>query len=208
MERNRWLDGVKFILIVLVIFGHCKHFTTCDSTLQSTKVISRIIHSIYLFHMPLFIMISGYLSKKSDNYKFYKSTKRLLKVFIVFHFLWIGIKILSGTHYTMLNIITPSFTLWYLLSLVYWRCILQYIPSKFDNFYIVLPLTIIISLLGGLIPLTKEFSIPRTLTFMPFFFLGYYTKKNNWLINILQTNILWFLIPAITLMYLENHILG
>lgn len=206
MERNTWMDGIKFILIVLVIFGHCKHFTSYDGTLLSTKLFSRAIHSIYLFHMPLFICISGFFSRKTDNTKFRHSITKLLRVFVVFHLLWIGIDLLCGSTFSFYRLIIPSFTLWYLLSLVYWRCILQLIPKRFDKWNIILPITILVSLLGGLIPLTNELSIPRTLTFMPVFFLGYYAKRNEWLKYIRKAHLLWFLIPAIALLIFENQI--
>ena len=206
MERDKWIDGVKFILIVLVIFGHCKHFTLFDGSLQSTKVVSVAIHSVYLFHMPLFVIISGYFSKKSDQKHFRHSIITLLKVFIIFHLLWIGIDFICGKPFKLTNYINPSFTLWYLLSLVYWRIILHYIPSKYDRCAIVLPLTILISLLGGITPLTNEFSIPRTFTFLPLFFLGYYAKKNDWLKGLYHIHPLWFIIPAIALIIFENNI--
>ena len=92
IERNRWMDGMKFILIVLVVFGHCKQFTSYDNSYTSTRLVSYAIHSIYLFHMPLFIMISGYFSKRTERKHFIQTLKRLFQVFIIFHFLWIIIE--------------------------------------------------------------------------------------------------------------------
>lgn len=204
MERNQWLDGIKFVLIILVIFGHCKQFTNYDSSLLSTKLVSSAIHTVYLFHMPLFIMISGFFSKKKPE-KFISNTKKILKVFIIFHLLWISLDLACGKSISFNRLISPSFSLWYLLSLSYWRIILQFIPENYDKSYIMLPLTFMLSLLGGLLPLTNEFSIPRTLTFMPLFFLGYYTNKNNWLRIILQSNIIFIILITFTLIIIENH---
>ena len=206
MERNRWMDGVKFALIILVILGHCKHFTDYDNSLLSTRIISRAVHSVYFFHMPLFILISGYFSKRSEKLKSFHSTMRLLRIFFFFHLLWIGIELIYGRPFQIINFVNPSFTFWYLLCLAYWRIIMQLIPPKYDKCYIILPIATFISLLGGLLPLTTELSIPRTLTYMPLFFLGYYAKTNNWLRKIMELNFLWFLIPAIFLLYFENHI--
>lgn len=200
------MDGLKFILIALVIFGHCKHFTPYDRTLLSTKLVSYAIHSVYLFHMPLFIMVSGYFSKKSEKDRFVWSLLKLLKVFLLFHLLWIGIDALRGESLSIAKFICPSFTLWYLLSLAYWRCFLQCIPDKYDNPRIVLPLSAFLSLIGGLIPLTNEFSIPRTLTFMPIFFLGYYTRKFNWMEVGKKLNPFWLLVLVLVIIFVENKI--
>lgn len=206
MKRDRFIDGLKFILIFLVIFGHCRHFTVYDHSLLSTKIVGHLSRSIYLFHMPLFIMISGYLSKKTDIQKFKKSIFRLFRIYVVFHILWISINVFRGEQVSFERIICPSFTLWYLLSLIYWRIILQLIPSYLDKPSVILPITFLISIAGGGIPLTNEFSIPRTLTFMPLFFVGYYAQRKGWLKTIKRANLLWFLIPALALLFIENKI--
>ena len=54
-----WVDYAKFIGIFLMIFGHIINSH------------SRLYSFLYLFHMPLFFIISGYLYKKKstkDNY--------------------------------------------------------------------------------------------------------------------------------------------
>lgn len=58
MARQRliYLDTLKGMLIILVVLGHC-------GTALSTGLLS----SIYAFHMPLFILVSGYLSKKTEK---------------------------------------------------------------------------------------------------------------------------------------------
>ena len=70
VKRDNWLDGLKFVLITLVIFGHSKHFLEVDYSLRSVKVVRFLIHVVFYFHMPLFIMLSGYFSKKTDTNKF------------------------------------------------------------------------------------------------------------------------------------------
>lgn len=56
MARNYKYDNLKALLIFLVVFGH---------VLESVPgEYRRIIYlTIYTFHMPMFIYISGYFSK-------------------------------------------------------------------------------------------------------------------------------------------------
>lgn len=54
-ERIIWIDYLKGICIILMIVGHCFEMTTF------LKIF------IYSFHMPLFIILTGYNIKKSSN---------------------------------------------------------------------------------------------------------------------------------------------
>ena len=136
---------------------------------------------IYTFHMPLFILISGYFMKINDDVK--RFWKRLLNIAVplcVFQ----GINILSHYfiygHVSKMMIIVPYWTLWYLLSLIFWKIILQYSPKTLLNhplLYIVGAL--VISVFCGLLPFSRILSIQRTINFFPFFLLGYYLKQNG-----------------------------
>ena len=57
-ERNLLLDYLKGLAIFLVIWGHCLQFAT-TSTFDFFSNQAFVI--IYSFHMPLFMVISGYL---------------------------------------------------------------------------------------------------------------------------------------------------
>ncbi len=73
-ERKRWIDVLKGIGAILVLFGHLVPYN------------SRLKIYIYSFHMPLFFFISGYLFRYDKNIsKFtYKKIKSLLLPYIVF----------------------------------------------------------------------------------------------------------------------------
>ena len=66
-ERIYLWDNIKFILIFLVVLGHFADFHTATSLNMR-----RLFFYIYIFHMPLFIFISGLFSKKTINEKKYK----------------------------------------------------------------------------------------------------------------------------------------
>ena len=61
--RDERIDSVKYWLIILVIAGHVfmrpefSHSIICAVTWKW----------IYIFHMPLFVSISGYFSQKKDK---------------------------------------------------------------------------------------------------------------------------------------------
>ena len=67
--RNEIIDIAKAIGIILMVIGH----TRCPEYLR---------HLIYLFHMPLFFILSGYfLQKKSDVGEYAK--KQFMKLMIL-----------------------------------------------------------------------------------------------------------------------------
>ena len=59
-KRNIWLDNVKGFLIVCVVAGH---FLESGIDYHSSMCKSLFLF-IYSFHMPLFVFVSGYFSKK------------------------------------------------------------------------------------------------------------------------------------------------
>lgn len=67
LKRNSYFDTTKFILIFLVVFGHF-----LESKMGHSLICNELHAFIYLFHMPLFIFISGYFSHRSDKKSFGK----------------------------------------------------------------------------------------------------------------------------------------
>lgn len=63
-QRILYLDNVKAFAILLVMLGHALQYTIHDYTECNT------LNLIYTFHMPLFMMVSGYFFKSSLNLSF------------------------------------------------------------------------------------------------------------------------------------------
>lgn len=60
-KRNHFLDFTKAFAIILVVFGHCIQFGSGENYLKEGLYFDNIIFKyIYSFHMPLFMLISGY----------------------------------------------------------------------------------------------------------------------------------------------------
>lgn len=173
--RDERIDSVKYWLVVLVIAGHVfmrSEFSELNSCVVTWKW-------IYIFHMPLFIFISGYFSRKKKKAELTASIWKLLEPLIVFQALTLLPRfIVKGFSFSA--ILTPWYVLWYLLSLIYWRLLIQIIPDRIlNNTKLILIVTFCVSILAGFLPFGRFLSIQRTLSFMPFFFLGYYMRGKN-----------------------------
>ncbi len=186
-QRDYYWDCLKFVLILLVVYGHVLNATTLPDDFSSGMA-----RFIYLFHMPLFIFISGRFSHIGDRNKYKHGIWRLLETYILFMLLTTFLKfglipfISFATHRASsisINweeaidyfIATPSY-LWYLLTLVYYRLMVYFMPEGFVIYKKrVLVISFIISLASGFVPVGYTLSIQRTLALLPFFVMGYYS---------------------------------
>lgn len=171
-KRDFVLDNVKGLLIILVIFGHLIE----PFIFRGNSYLDDIYTAIYIFHMPAFIFVSGYFSKKHN-------VKKILEIFIVYSFWQLIVYpfVISFIRdKSFLDIIrgigAPFKTYWYLVSLLAWRILTPYI-AKIKYIF---PITLIVGVVFGLIdsPVNlAHFSVGRTITFYPFFILGYCFKR-------------------------------
>lgn len=186
-NKSFFIDNLKVILIFLVVFGHL-----IERYLDNSTTLTGIYIFIYIFHMPLFIFISGFLSKnlrKSNKVFFYN----LLIPYIVLNTIWYFLAFIY-TGEIDIPIIYPGWTLWFLLSLFFWRVSLKYlIKIKY-----VLPISFILGLIVGLMSNGSILSFSRTIVYLPFFLIGYYTDLAK--LKVLESHVnIWFSILGISI---------
>jgi fucose 4-O-acetylase-like acetyltransferase len=164
-------------LILLVIAGHVlrrKEFVNIQECIFAWEW-------IYIFHMPLFIFLSGYFSsKKSERKIFYKSIWKIAEPLIIIQLITKTAGVIIKGRFSLISFLSPWEEMWYLLCLVYWRTILQVIPDKvLKKSKLIIAITFCISMISGFFPLGYFLELQRALSLMPFFFLGYYTKGKS-----------------------------
>ena len=175
-SRDPRLDSVKFCLILLVVTGHVLECGKFDSALGGTA----LWDWIYIFHMPLFIFLSGYFSQKKDFRKFLPSCWKLAEPLIFFQLICLAYGYFASGEIAIETVFTPVWGLWYLLSLLWWRILLQVIPDKILSCKkLVIIVSFAIGILAGFFPFDCFLSLQRTLAFLPFFMLGYYMKGKS-----------------------------
>lgn len=65
-QRNLFLDYTKGILILLVVYGHIIQYVAYNNQWEVGGFFEDpVFKAIYIFHMPLFIAISGFISFSS-----------------------------------------------------------------------------------------------------------------------------------------------
>lgn len=167
MVRNNVFDNTKILMIFLVVFGHL-----IEPIINRNDVIKVIYMSIYSFHMPVFIILSGMLSKiDTSESRVVKNITSLIVPFLVFTILYEIFNIITKggiSHYTIAW--QPYWILWFLFSMFIWKASLPIIMQ----FRFPLLFSIIISLAAGYVNDVGYFlGLSRTLYFFPFFIAGY-----------------------------------
>ena len=166
VKRIPYWDWLKGILIFLVVLGH-----------TGTALGDKWLSVIYAFHMPLFVFVSGYFSRRKGS--LWESVKKLVILYLIFNTAYIFLDIALGESLSIQRILTPSFAMWYLLSLVFWRAMIYFMPEKWESkLWLLLVTSFILSIAAGFAPVGTLLSFQRTFTFLPFFMGGYLLRKN------------------------------
>lgn len=120
-NRNYLIDNSKGLLIFLVVLGHSLEFIRKDYE------VARLLYVfIYEFHMPVFVFISGYLSKNVEKGR-RNAVRNFLTPFLLFNIIWnlitlVGPLFLRG-EFTELpseqafSFFTPGWALWYIFAM-------------------------------------------------------------------------------------------
>ena len=126
-NRDDRFDTLKGFLIILVVFGHLLDQKVFFAD-RDMPIVDAIYACIYSFHMPAMVLISGYFSKQGETGPGYyrKLTRSYLIPFAVFDLLqWLV------TSRKLNVLLTPRFSMWFLLSLFFWKLLLPAFPCCF-----------------------------------------------------------------------------
>ena len=175
--RDKKLDATKMFLIVLVVFGHIPLLEGLIPIRQPhgyDALTWLTVHGIYAFHMPLFVFLSGLFSRKKSFQEQWNSSKKLLRLFMVFQIVDLTLSHIFAPHpFSLREFVSPCFALWYLLCLFYWRMLLSAIPSSCKPEW-VMCVSVVACLAIGFVPVGNEFGLHRFFSFMPYFMFGHY----------------------------------
>lgn len=163
-QRSYFWDNYKGIFIFLVVLGH---YLYAYATELNGSLADQIFTFIYVFHMPAFIFCSGYLSK-SERSAGKEALTKLLVYYLVFNTAMLVFDWLLQD--SAIQFLSPYYSFWYILSLIFWRLI----TDKLANIKLIFPISLAVCLLLGFWgEFTNVLSIYRTIAFYPFFLMGY-----------------------------------
>lgn len=170
-RRNPELDAYKFILVTLVTFGHF-----LARVREDNEAANFAYYMLSFFRMPALVLISGYMTSSGlSPSKLRRLFEGIILPYLLFSILYYTAELPFRGSATF-DLLSPSWLLWYLLSLFVWRIAGPYFNSNFG-----LAAAFISALLSGLVDEIGLFlSMGRTIYFFPIFLLGMRLKRLQW----------------------------
>ena len=171
--RIYYWDNVKFVAIALVVIGHFVISSPRNPGMDATRLF------IYLFHMPLFVFVSGYFSKsfaKGNRFRFEKVLGYLFLYVVLKGAILIENYLLTGkltAHILFYETGLP----WYMLAMAAWL-VAVFLLKDVKHGY-VLSASVVLAVLSGYhVGFTGDLCANRIVTFAPFFFAGFYLNRD------------------------------
>ncbi|MDQ0581029.1 acyltransferase family protein [Streptomyces rishiriensis] len=165
-KRDAFFDNAKYLAIVLVAMGHAWEPLKGDS-----RVLTAAYVLVYTFHMPAFILISGFFSRGFDAGpgKLKRLVTGIVVPYIVFETAYPLLKTYVDGAPQDISLLDPYYLTWFLCALFIWRLT----TPLWKVVRHPLPLALGIAMLASATPnIGGDLDLPRVLQFLPFFVLG------------------------------------
>lgn len=172
--RDAFFDNAKYLAIVLVAMGHA-----WEPLRDGSRAAGALYMFVYAFHMPAFIVISGYFSRGFDASP--ARIKRLITgvavPYVVFETAYTYFtRWTDGVPDREISLLDPLYLTWFLAALFIWR--LTTPVWKLVRWP--LPLALVLAMLGTLAPsIGNDLDLQRVLQFLPYFVLGLCLKPEH-----------------------------
>ncbi|HET9382275.1 MAG TPA: acyltransferase family protein [Streptomyces sp.] len=173
-QRDAFFDNAKYLAIVLVAMGHAWEPLKGDS-----RIVESAYMVVYSFHMPAFIIISGFFSRSFDMRP--SRVKRLITgvavPYIIFETAYPVFKrFVNDNPDQKISLLDPWYLTWFLVALFLWRVTTPIWKTVRHP----LPLALAIAMMASMSPeIGDDLDLQRVLQFLPYFVLGLCMKSEH-----------------------------
>ncbi|MGS2591760.1 acyltransferase family protein [Streptomyces hebeiensis] len=175
--RDAFFDNAKYLAIVLVAMGHA-----WEPLRDGSRAVSALYIVVYTFHMPAFIIISGYFSRGFDFRpdRVRRLITGILVPYVVFEVAYSLFHRYTDDDPSMpISLLDPWYLTWFLLALFIWRIS----APVWRLIRWPVPVALAIAALATTSPqIGDDLDLQRVLQFLPFFVLGTCLKPEHFLI--------------------------
>ncbi len=173
-QRDAFFDNAKYLAIVLVAMGHAWEPLT-----DGSRAAEALYMVVYSFHMPAFILISGYFSRSFDMRpdRLRRLVTGVLVPFVVFEVAYTFFKRWADDDPSQpISLLDPWYLTWFLAALFIWRLT----TPLWKAIRYPIPVALTIGALASVSPdIGDDLDLQRVLQFLPFFVLGLCLKPEH-----------------------------
>ncbi|MFI9718260.1 acyltransferase family protein [Streptomyces sp. NPDC052396] len=167
-QRDPFFDNAKYLAIVLVALGH-----SWEPLTDSSRAAMALYLTVYAFHMPAFILISGYFSRGFDlgPAKLKRLVSGVLVPYLIFQVLYVAFQrwLEPDARPDAFSLVNPWYLNWFLAALFLWRLttpIWQLVRWPVAVSFAIAVVAACTRDVGS------DFDLMRVLQFLPFFVIG------------------------------------
>jgi fucose 4-O-acetylase-like acetyltransferase len=171
--RDPWFDNIKMTLVTLVVIGHSW------TLIPQTTTNNWAYDFLYSWHIPAFVMITGYLSRSFawTPAKLLALVRTVAVPYLIFEAVLAWFRYQVGGVELEDLFTDPHWPMWYLAALFFWRLMTPAFLGLSKP--VAIGLAVIISLLAGL-KAGDTLDVARILGLLPFFVLGLHLGDREW----------------------------
>ncbi|MEV7860358.1 acyltransferase family protein [Streptomyces hirsutus] len=166
-RRDAFFDNAKYLAIVLVAIGHFWEPIKGDS-----RFMEAAYTVVYAFHMPAFIIVSGFFSRSFDMRpdRLRRLVTGVAVPYIVFETAYPLFKrVVDSDPQQEISLLDPWYLTWFLCALFVWRLTTPIWKAVRHP----LPLALGLAMLASVSPqIGDDLDLQRVLQFLPYFVLG------------------------------------
>ncbi len=184
MERNRKIDLIRAFAIITVIIGHSIQFGSGSAYYSGKCLEDPVFKFIYSFHMPLFMLLSGYLFYQTLNrHSFSKNIQSRFTTLFVPIIMWNIVPFIMYTWHDRPHTFRYLFKTylstmidnsWFLWAIFYCSFAILIVNRFFKDNIIVYLIGLILTFV---IPDSHNLSLYKFM--YPFFLIGYFYHKHS-----------------------------
>ena len=161
--RDPWLDNAKMLLVTLVVVGHSW------TLLPTSTVTSHFYDFLYVWHIPAFVFVTGYLSQKFayNRTRMWQLVRTVVVPYLIFEAALALFRIYIGGEELQDLFKDPHWPMWYLAALFFWRLLTPIFRPLWGGVVVAIGISLVAGIYAG-----NTLDIARVLGLLPFFVLG------------------------------------
>jgi fucose 4-O-acetylase-like acetyltransferase len=161
--RDPWFDNAKMGLVTLVVVGHAW------TLLPDNAVTAHFYDFLYAWHVPAFVLVTGYLSRKFAYTKarLWQLFRTVVVPYVVFECALALFRVYVGGEELADLFRDPHWPMWYLAALFLWRLMAPIFRPLPAGLVVAVAISVVAGMYAG-----DTLDLARVLGLLPFFVMG------------------------------------